>query len=171
MPTEFITDPKLAIILALLFSKLKQSTYRFPVMGIVFNLIGTFFHELAHWVIGFLLNAKPASFSIIPVRTSDGWMLGSVEIRNPSWYNVIPVALAPLLLLMLAFTIDDLYMSTIINKTLMSDFGYLLVMVILVDNSIPSMQDIRLAVSSSAGIMFYSIALGVIIYYLKGNFA
>ena len=56
-------------------------------------LPGTFLHELLHFVVGALMNARPSSFSIIPNRTK----LGSVTFTNITWYNAIPAALAPLL--------------------------------------------------------------------------
>ena len=56
-------------------------------------LLGTFLHELLHFLVGAIMNARPSSFSVIPNRTK----LGSVAFTNITWYNAIPVALALLL--------------------------------------------------------------------------
>ena len=54
---------------------------------------GVFLHELLHFLVGLITNAKPSSFSIIPNRVK----AGSVSFTNLAWYNAIPTALAPLL--------------------------------------------------------------------------
>lgn len=56
-------------------------------------LPGTFLHELLHFLVGAIMNARPSSFSIIPNRVK----LGSVTFTNIRWYNAVPAALAPLL--------------------------------------------------------------------------
>jgi hypothetical protein len=56
-----------------------------------------------HLVVGFLLRAKPQGFSLWPRRTADGWMLGSVSFRGIGLLNGAFVALAPLLLLPIAW--------------------------------------------------------------------
>lgn len=67
------------------------------------SLPGTFFHELLHLIVGFLLLAKPAGFSLWPKRAAKGWVLGSVSFRKVNLFNGAFVALAPLLLLPLAW--------------------------------------------------------------------
>src|SRR5258708_36266941 len=67
------------------------------------SLPGTIAHELAHLVVGFALNAKPHRFSIWPRPHGHGWTLGSVSFRNLGLMNGAFVALAPLLLLPIAW--------------------------------------------------------------------
>jgi hypothetical protein len=64
-------------------------------------LPGTFAHELAHFLVGLLLGARPSFPSLIPVRTERGWRLGAVSFRV-GHLRALPIALAPLLLLPLA---------------------------------------------------------------------
>lgn len=68
----------------------------------VFALIswpGTVCHELAHAAVGFLLNAKPRSFSLLPKNLGAGqWELGHVGFINLRWYNAPWTGLAPMLL-------------------------------------------------------------------------
>lgn len=72
---------------------------RFTAVYILLVLPGTVMHELCHWLVGVLTLARPGFPSIIPHRTSSGWMLGSVGLRNARWFNGLLVAFAPLLLL------------------------------------------------------------------------
>src|SRR4051812_2580581 len=64
-------------------------------------LPGTFAHELAHFIVGLLLGARPSFPSLIPVRTQRGWRLGAVSFRVGR-VRAMPIAIAPLLLLPLA---------------------------------------------------------------------
>jgi hypothetical protein len=69
----------------------------------LFTLAGTLCHELAHYVVGLLTGAQPASFTVIPRRVGRHWELGSVMLRRVRWYNAAPAALAPLLIVLLPF--------------------------------------------------------------------
>jgi hypothetical protein len=67
----------------------------------LFRLAGTICHELAHFVVGLLTGAQPASFSIIPRRSGNTWQLGAVKLTNVRWYNAAPAALAPFLIVLI----------------------------------------------------------------------
>jgi hypothetical protein len=67
------------------------------------SLPGTIAHEFTHLVVGFLLHAKPHGFSVWPRPHGNGWTLGSVSFRNLGLFNGAFVALAPLLLLPIAW--------------------------------------------------------------------
>lgn len=63
-------------------------------------LPGTIAHELLHWIVGWLLFAKPTSLSVIPRRADDGKiLLGQVGFERMRWWNAAPIGLAPLLLI------------------------------------------------------------------------
>lgn len=64
----------------------------------ILTLVGTISHEALHAVVGWVFRAKPSSFSIVPKRQRDCWVLGSVSFRNLNIWNSAPVAFAPLLL-------------------------------------------------------------------------
>ena len=64
----------------------------------LFALPGTVAHELAHFVVAFLLRAQPSFPNFIPKRDGDAWRLGSVQAA-PNLITTIPIALAPFLLL------------------------------------------------------------------------
>jgi hypothetical protein len=62
---------------------------------------GTLAHELAHFLVGWVLFAKPSKIDLYPERSADGWVLGSVAFKNLALWNSAPVTLAPLLLWLL----------------------------------------------------------------------
>jgi len=64
---------------------------------------GTAAHELAHFIIGFILRAKPSGFSLWPKRSGKGWRLGEVRFRRITLLNGVFIALAPMLLLPLGW--------------------------------------------------------------------
>lgn len=61
-------------------------------------LPGTLAHELAHFIVGLMLRAKPSGFSLWPKRSAKGWRLGAVTFRRVGVLNGAFIALAPLLL-------------------------------------------------------------------------
>lgn len=66
-------------------------------------LPGTLAHELMHWLAGWLFGARPVSLSILPRRMPDGeLLLGRVLFMRLRWWNAVPVALAPFLLIPLS---------------------------------------------------------------------
>ena len=67
------------------------------------SLPGTIAHELTHLIVSFFLHAKPYGFSMWPRPHGDAWMLGSVSFRNIGLLNGAFVALAPLVLLPIAW--------------------------------------------------------------------
>lgn len=73
---------------------------RYPIF-LLLQLAGTICHELAHFVVGLLTFAQPASFSIIPRKSGRTWQLGEVKLANLRWYNAAPTALAPFLIILL----------------------------------------------------------------------
>jgi len=103
MPASLMSEQQLvfavlyqlpAVVIGLLLSVLIPS----PPLRAVFVLPGTFVHELLHFGVGLLLNAKPVSFSVWPRRSGpSSWTMGSVGFANVRWYNGAPVGLAPLL--------------------------------------------------------------------------
>jgi len=82
-----------SLLLALLIRAL---AIRHPIF-FIFTVIGTLCHELAHFAVGLVTGARPASLTVVPRRVGRGWELGSVQLTRVRWYNAAPAALAPLL--------------------------------------------------------------------------
>jgi len=92
-----------AAIIALIALANYLARYKWPF--ILFVLPGTTAHELAHWIVALLFDGRPKPPSLWPRTAGPRWTLGEVVIRNPRWYNLVQIALAPLLLLPLAASI------------------------------------------------------------------
>jgi hypothetical protein len=121
------------------------------------TLVGTISHEALHAVVGWIFRAKPTSFSILPQRRRDCWVLGSVSFRNLNIWNSAPVAFAPLLLAWvgwLAFrhwTEPAFYSGHYISWLLS---GYIVAVCLF--SCIPSHIDIRMGALS--GVMYVCVA-------------
>jgi hypothetical protein len=95
----FVPSMALVVIFYALLRGLCNSMWRIALL----SLPGTIAHELAHFLVGALLLAKPRGFSIWPRAIGHTWRLGSVSFGNIGLLNGAFVALAPLLLLLLAW--------------------------------------------------------------------
>ncbi len=119
-------------------------------------LPGVFLHELAHFVVAFITNAKPTNFSLIPKRVQDGFVLGAVKVQNLTFYNAAPVALAPLMLIAPAIVLP----SMIPSSSPLVVAGVFLLQGIIGHSAFPSLQDWKVAFSKPVGLVMY----GAMIY-------
>jgi len=147
----------LIVVLALLDTRAKRG----GVLTIFFwNLPGVFLHELTHLCAGTILLAKPVSFHLLPRKRSTGWQLGAVTFQRLNAFNSLPVGLAPLGLVAVAYFIFT-HWTHWFPSTLSSILGAYVALFFLVYNSIPSRQDIRVAFSLGS-ILVYGTVLFVL---------
>jgi hypothetical protein len=132
-----------SVIVALVIQGLSHRAYLFALM--VFA--GTAIHELLHLLLGFFSLARPASFSLIPVRTKQGYTLGSVGFFNITWYNGAIVGLAPLLSLPIALAMGYLRIKGEWSLSWI-DFAIWYVNGVLLLSCWPSSADIKIALRS-----------------------
>jgi hypothetical protein len=95
----FVPSAVLVVIFYVLLRGARDTMWRIALL----SFPGTIAHELMHLVVGFVLLAKPQRFSLWPRRSAEGWTLGSVSFRSIGLLNGAFVALAPLLLLPIAW--------------------------------------------------------------------
>lgn len=144
-----IQNINLVILVTLLIARLKLIGNSNIFTVSIVNIFGTFLHELMHFIVGFILFAKPVSFSIFPKKSGDGYTLGSVEFMNLTWWNSLPVAMAPLLLLGVAYEFHYYFYEAMDSVySLKNQMIYILVMAVIIDNSIPSSVDFRVGFGS-----------------------
>ncbi|MBF0448503.1 MAG: hypothetical protein HQL67_09905 [Magnetococcales bacterium] len=155
-PIQNLPDNRLfLIVVVLLMARIRRITTANRFLIGLINLIGTFFHELAHYLVGWLLLARPSGFSVWPkAKLGGGLVLGSVSFANLRFYNALPTALAPLLLVILAYYIDQEFFI-LIQQAPLSYLIYIFIMVILLENAIPSSTDLKVAFSQWGGTLFY----------------
>ncbi len=121
------------------------------------RLPGVFLHELAHLLTGLLLRAEPAGFSLIPQRRGDNsWTLGSVVFRRVTALNAVPIAFAPLGLLPLAYYLYRCWFDWL-PMTLPNTLLLYTVVFLLVCNSLPSGQDVRVACNWKSLLLYGSV--------------
>ena len=154
------------IVLVIVFIRLSRATYRSLWLCALINIPGTLLHELVHLLIGGFMNARPCNFTIIPKREATGaYVMGSVGFRNICFYNAIPAALAPLLLLPLGFYINR-YVLPLIPMNLTNYILYILLQTIIVQNAVPSQADCKIAMMYKSGILLYLVLLGALLLLL-----
>lgn len=106
-----VADNRFYLILLVIFLvRAKYAAYRSLWLSALVNIPGTILHEFMHYWVGLLMNARPVNFSLWPKRDLNGYyVMGSVGFQNVTYYNAVPSAMAPLLLLPLGFYINPLY--------------------------------------------------------------
>lgn len=138
----------LVIIFSFLAIRLSQKNYYTMVL---IYLPGVIVHELMHYLVALIL-ANPTKFSIWPRRQGGKIVLGHVEVSGLHWLSAIPVAMAPLLMIPFSFFIlsHALSLTTSIEQAL-----WLFLFVNVLNSSLPSMQDYKMALSFPLGVTFY----------------
>jgi hypothetical protein len=115
-------------------------------------------HELTHLGAALLLNGKPAGFRLIPQRSNNGYVLGTIRCANVRWYNGLFIGLAPLSLLAVAVVLLGwrAHGHVAING---SEALWAYAIACLAYAAIPSWQDIKVALAS----LWWLIALGAVV--------
>lgn len=151
------------ILLVVLLMRLKYSTYRSFFMSALINIPGTLLHELMHFLVGGMFNARPVNFTIIPKKADDGsYIMGSVGFRNITFYNAIPAAMAPLLLLPIGFYLNR-YLLPNMSPSFWSYIFYVFIQTIIIENAIPSRTDFKVAGLYFSGVLMYVVLLTAIL--------
>ena len=150
--------PSVVLVLAFyaLLRASRGSMWRIALLA----LPGTFAHELSHFVVGALLLAKPRGFSIWPKASGKTWTLGAVSFGNVGLLNGAFVALAPLLLLPLAWLCLVHLLLPLWNGGHWGWWalgGYLTATVLFA--ALPSFQDIKLGGRS---LLLYGALVGIL---------
>ena len=124
----------------------------------IINSIGTIFHELIHYIVGLILGARPTRFSLLPKATESGYVLGSVSFAGLRGWQAPPVALAPLVLLPVAYLIEQ-YFFSYVPFNLATYFAYVFALVVTIENALPSIADIKVATSSPLSLFLWMMAI------------
>lgn len=147
------------ILLVIILIHLKNATYKSMFLCALINLPGTILHEMMHFFVGLILNARPCNFTILPRKSDKGYVMGSVGFTNITFYNAIPSSMAPLLLLPIGFYLNR-YLLPNMMPTFTNYVLYVLLQTIIIENALPSSADFRVAKQYFLGIVMY-IAIGV----------
>ncbi len=134
-------------------------------MLVIWNLAGVILHEVAHLLVGLLLQARPTGISLLPHRVGDGWRLGSVAFRRITAINAVPVALAPLGLVGIACWLARNWFTWLAPSfsTTLALYGCLFVFLY---NALPSRQDLRVACNWRSLLLYAPLVLVLTGYFL-----
>lgn len=98
-PAEFTMATRLLVVAAMFL--MLRAFRSSPIFYALLYWPSTIAHEFAHFLVGFVLAAKPVGFTVIPRRPKGAnyLVLGEVAFVRLRWWNKLPVGLAPLLLM------------------------------------------------------------------------
>ena len=154
------------ILLVIVLVRMKNATYNSMFLCALINIPGTVLHELMHFLVGLFTNARPYNFSLFPKKADNGgYVMGSVGFSNITYYNAVPSALAPLLLLPIGFYINR-YGLPMINPTFINYILYILLQTIIIENAIPSSTDFRVARLYFSGMVLYGVIGFAVLFML-----
>ena len=163
------------VFITILILKMKEiSKVNIYLSGIVYFL-GTFFHELAHYIIALITTFRlPGRISLFPkyeiVNGRRVIALGYVEVKNSSLniLNAFPIGMAPLLLLYLAYIVSKyffIYYGIWFEVGIIAYILQSFLMATLIINSVPSRADLILA-RTKGSLYFYIVILLISIFYI-----
>ena len=160
----FSTDPE---VLATFFNnRFLLILLVIVLIRIKYNIPGTILHEMMHYIVGLVLNARPCNFTIFPRKSPDGYyVMGSVGFRNVTFYNAVPSAMAPLLLLVIGFYLNRYYLP-LMRPTMLNYVLYVLLQTIIIENAMPSGADFRVAGMYLKGILLYGFLLVALLVFM-----
>ena len=163
---------------------LKEYTKRNIYLTSIAYLVGTFFHELAHYIAALLTTLRfPSRISIFPEKMTEEiinnngeketkiyYVLGYVKV-NSSRLNILNsfiIGFAPLVLMYLSYIVYKEFFFYYEQYFELNTFAYVLYVFLIVTlfvNSIPSRADLELS-KTSGSIYFWALVLVVsFIYY------
>ena len=145
-------------MIAILIARIKINYFKNIYIIAIINSIGTIFHELIHYIFGLILGARPTRFSLLPKATESGYVLGSVSFAGLRGWQAPPVALAPLVLLPVAYLIDQ-YFFSYVPFNLATYFAYVFALVVTIENALPSIADIKVAASFPLSLFLWMMAV------------
>ncbi len=129
-------------------------------------LPGTVLHELAHWAMALLCNGRPRAPSVVPNFTGKRWTLGYVIVDHPTWYNRPLIALAPLLLLPLAY-LGYRYEVRPLFWWEWRRWLILYVVAMTLASALPSKEDLQMAQRQLFGLLLLGLVLALSAWGLK----
>lgn len=158
------------MIVVIIIERLKRKSYSNLYTAWLVCFIGTFFHELMHYVVSKITNGKPNGFSIWPYKEkeSNGYVLGYVSSDNLRWYNKFLISMAPFMLFGILHLINNYYF-VYFELNLYSQLFYIFLIVVFLDSAIPSSVDFKMAFERYN---FYFSAIwitGIIVFIYKFN--
>lgn len=154
------------VFVAVLIERTRVKAFMNLYSAWLFYFIGNFLHELSHFLVSLILNGRPKTFSIMPKKEGNYYKFGYVTSSNFRWYNRFFISLAPLLLLFVLYFMDK-YFYVFLEDNLYNQLLYMFLVVVLIDNSIPSITDFKLAFEGYSYVFWLLIICSLIYFYMN----
>lgn len=161
-----------AVFFTILIVKIKQISKKNIYLATTVYFIGTFFHELAHYIMALITTFRiPSGFSLFPkIKKENGQsriILGYVlvEKERVNIFNAFLIGMAPLSLLFLAYLVSKYYFqlcSIWWEISVLNYLAYLFLLTTLIVNSVPSRMDFVMAKTKGS---FYLYLLLILAYF------
>ena len=134
----------------------------------LWNLVGVILHESMHLIAGILFRAHPTGISLIPRRKGNQWRLGAVHFTHINPINAVPIALAPLVLIGIAY-LAVLNWFHWFPSSLPATLGLYAALFILLYNALPSHQDLRIACNWKSLLLYLPVLALLGIYLFRSH--
>lgn len=173
---EFIEKNEIlfSVFIAILIVKAKEFSKRNTFLAGLVYFVGTFFHELSHYIAALITTLSfPKGLSLLPKSSIEngqkGITLGEVRIENRkiTFFNAFLIGLAPLSLLYLAYLVSLYFFSfygDYFEVGLLAHLLYLFLISTLIVNSIPSRADLKIAFSKGSAYFYLILAIFAYLY-------
>lgn len=154
---NFVIDNKIfvTVFMTIIIVKFKYLSQTNSYSAALAHFIGTFFHELAHYIIAIITTFRiPTKISLFPkiekINGKKTILLGYVDINKDhlNILNACLIAMAPLILLYLAYLVSKYFFTFYIEWFEINIGSYLLYLFLittLIVNSVPSSADFKMA--------------------------
>ena len=158
----------LAIILIIFLINIKHKLlYSQNFFGIfIMGFLTTLPHEAAHYITAFILGAKPQGLSIVPKKVEYSgyvyWSFGNVRAYANKFTGFF-VGIAPVIWLIVGFFIAKYYFYYFRTNTV-SILGFFFIEWIMIENGIPSREDLKIAFRSFWGVLFFFMIIMIFIF-------
>lgn len=124
----------------------------------LWSITGVVLHELAHLLAGILFGARPVNISLLPRFDGRKWRLGSVSFTRITAWNAVPVALAPIALIGVAYMVAS-YWFSLFKPSLAATLCLYATIFFLSYNALPSTHDLRIAGNWRSILLYGSLAI------------
>jgi hypothetical protein len=157
------------LLTTILIMKCKQLSLKNIYMASLVYIIGTFLHELTHFLFSWIFTLKkPSDLSIWPIKENGYFIFGSVKTKKEylNSFNAFPIAFAPLCLFFMSLFVFDnffIFYTSFFEINSFSIILYLFLVTTLLVNSIPSRADIQMSLYKGSFYYWTLFILGVFV--------
>lgn len=127
---------------------------------------GVFVHELLHFIVGFVVQAKPTSFTLVPRQDGTRIVLGSVGFIGLTWVNAWLTGLAPLLAMPIVYALASWRVNHMPAQFQWWDVGLWILLAPQMICCWPSRADLRIALISWPVLLLIG---GCIFWWARGQ--